>query len=56
MTSVLAIFSESDNIYVLMQSIVNSKKYGLATVVRLMTSCLVHTSLMTFGMSAVINF
>jgi threonine/homoserine/homoserine lactone efflux protein len=44
-----------DNIYVLMQSIVNGKKYGLATVAGLMTGCLVHTTLVAFGVSAIIK-
>lgn len=54
-TSALAISPGPDNIYVLMQSIVNGKKYGLATVVGLMTGCLVHTTLVAFGVSAIIK-
>lgn len=38
-----------------MQSIAYGKKFGLATVAGLMTGCLVHTSLLAFGISAVIN-
>ncbi len=54
-TVVLAIFPGPDNIYVLVQSLVNGKKYGLATVSGLMTGCLVHTSLLAFGVSAIIR-
>lgn len=54
-TSALALSPGPDNIYVLMQSIVNGKKYGLATVVGLITGCLVHTSLVAFGVSAIIK-
>ena len=54
-TAALAIFPGPDNIYVLMQSIAYGKKFGLATVAGLMTGCLVHTSLLAFGISAVIN-
>ena len=44
-----------DNMYVLMQSITNGKKHGLATVAGLMTGCLVHTTLLAFGVSAIIK-
>lgn len=54
-TSVLAISPGPDNIFVLTQSIVNGKKYGLATVFGLMTGCIIHTSLVAFGVSAVIK-
>ncbi|MEM5564230.1 LysE family translocator [Psychroserpens sp. AS72] len=54
-TSVLALSPGPDNIYVLMQSIVNGKKYGLATVAGLITGCLVHTTLVAFGVSAIIK-
>jgi threonine/homoserine/homoserine lactone efflux protein len=51
----LAISPGPDNIFVLIQSITNGKKYGLATMAGLMTGCLVHTSLLAFGVSAVIK-
>lgn len=51
----LAISPGPDNIYVLMQSVVNGRQYGLATVAGLMTGCLVHTSLVAFGVSAIIK-
>ncbi len=54
-TAALAISPGPDNIYVLMQSIANGKKYGLATVVGLMSGCLVHTTLLAFGVSAIIK-
>lgn len=54
-TSLLAISPGPDNIYVLMQSIVNGKKYGLATVAGLMSGCLVHTTLVAFGVSVIIQ-
>lgn len=44
-----------DNIYVLMQSMVHGKKYGLATVAGLISGCLVHTTLVAFGVSAIIK-
>lgn len=51
----LAISPGPDNIFVLMQSVVYGKKYGLATVVGLMTGCIIHTTLVAFGVSAVIT-
>ena len=54
-TSILAISPGPDNIFVLTQSIVNGKKYGLATVFGLITGCLVHTTLLAFGVSLIIK-
>ncbi len=54
-SALLAISPGPDNIYVLIQSITNGVKYGLATVFGLITGCLVHTSLVAFGVSALIN-
>jgi threonine/homoserine/homoserine lactone efflux protein len=54
-TAVLAISPGPDNIFVLTQSIVNGKKYGFATVFGLMTGCIIHTTLVAFGVSAIIN-
>ncbi|TVZ55106.1 threonine/homoserine/homoserine lactone efflux protein [Lutibacter sp. Hel_I_33_5] len=54
-TSALAISPGPDNIFVLTQSIVNGKKYGLATVFGLISGCLVHTTLLAFGVSAIIK-
>ena len=54
-TSALAISPGPDNIYVLMQSITNGRNYGLATVAGLISGCLVHTTLVAFGVSAIIK-
>ncbi len=54
-TALLSLSPGPDNIYVLMQSITHGKKSGLATVAGLMTGCLVHTSLLAFGVSAIIK-
>ncbi|MGB3608436.1 MAG: LysE family translocator [Psychroserpens sp.] len=54
-TSALAISPGPDNIYVLMHSMVNGKKYGLATVAGLIAGCMVHTTLVAFGVSAIIK-
>ena len=54
-TSILAVLPGPDNIFVLTQSIVHGKKYGLATVLGLITGCLLHTTLIAFGISAVIK-
>ncbi len=51
----LAISPGPDNIYVLMQSVVNGRVYGLATVAGLISGCLVHTTLVAFGVSAIIK-
>ncbi|BAO74293.1 LysE family translocator [Winogradskyella sp. PG-2] len=54
-TCALAISPGPDNIYVLVQSITNGKSYGLATVCGLITGCIVHTTLLAFGVSAIIK-
>jgi len=54
-TTLLAIFPGPDNIYVLIQSITNGVKYGIATVLGLISGCLIHTSLVAFGVSAIIK-
>ncbi|WP_040559397.1 LysE family translocator [Kordia algicida OT-1] len=54
-TFMLAITPGPDNIYVLMQSIVNGKKSGIATVLGLMSGCLIHTSVVAFGASTVLQ-
>lgn len=50
-TATLAVAPGPDNIFVLTQGIVNGSKYGLATVAGLMTGCIIHTSLVAFGVS-----
>ncbi len=54
-TAALAISPGPDNIYVLIQSITNGKKYGLATVAGLISGCIIHTTFLAFGVSAVIK-
>jgi threonine/homoserine/homoserine lactone efflux protein len=54
-TALLSLSPGPDNIYVLMQSITNGKKYGMATVAGLMLGCLVHTTLLAFGVSVIIK-
>ena len=54
-TTLLAFFPGPDNIYVLIQSITNEMKYGFATVLGLVSGCLIHTTLVAFGVSALIN-
>jgi threonine/homoserine/homoserine lactone efflux protein len=54
-TSALAISPGPDNIYVMMQSMVYGKKYGIATVCGLITGCLIHTTIVAFGVSILIK-
>ena len=54
-TAALALSPGPDNIFVLIQSITHGKRYGFATIAGLMTGCLVHTTLLAFGISAVIK-
>ncbi len=54
-TSILTVSPGPDNIFVLTQSIVNGKKYGLATVFGLMSGCIIHTTLVAFGVSAILK-
>ena len=51
----LAIAPGPDNIYVLTQSLSNGIKAGLATVSGLISGCLVHTTLLAFGVSEIIK-
>ena len=51
----LAISPGPDNIFVLTQSISNGVKSGLATVFGLVSGCLVHTTLLAFGVSEIIK-
>lgn len=53
--SILAISPGPDNIFVLMQSVVHGKKYGLATITGLMTGCIVHTTFLAVGISSIIK-
>ncbi|MBL4662435.1 MAG: LysE family translocator [Flavobacteriaceae bacterium] len=54
-TLVLAISPGPDNIYVLTQSIVNGTRSGIATTAGLISGCIVHTTLLAFGVSAVVT-
>ena len=54
-TFVLAISPGPDNIFVLTQSMAHGKKYGIATVLGLMTGCMVHTTFVAFGVSEIIK-
>lgn len=51
----LCISPGPDNIYVLTQSLVNGTKSGIATTAGLISGCIVHTTLLAFGISAVIT-
>ncbi|MBT8393476.1 MAG: LysE family translocator [Flavobacteriaceae bacterium] len=51
----LAFSPGPDNIYVLMQSVTNGRAYGLATVAGLISGCIVHTTLVAFGVSAIVK-
>lgn len=54
-TLALAVFPGPDNIYVLTQSLVNGTKSGIATTAGLISGCIVHTTLLAFGVSAIIT-
>jgi threonine/homoserine/homoserine lactone efflux protein len=51
----LALSPGPDNIYVLTQSLVNGTKSGIATTAGLISGCIVHTTLLAFGVSAIIT-
>lgn len=54
-TLALAIAPGPDNIYVLTQSLANGAKSGIATTAGLVSGCIVHTTLLAFGISALIT-
>ena len=54
-TAALAISPGPDNIFVLTQSLSNGVKYGLVTTAGLVSGCIIHTSLLAFGLSAIIK-
>jgi len=54
-TLALAFSPGPDNIYVLTQSLVNGVKSGIATTAGLVTGCIVHTTFLAFGVSAIIT-
>lgn len=51
----LTIMPGPDIIYVLVQSITNGKKYGIATSLGLVSGIIVHTTLVAFGVSAILK-
>ena len=51
----LTIMPGPDIIYVLVQSATNGKKYGIATSLGLVSGIIIHTSLVAFGVSAIIK-
>jgi len=51
----LAISPGPDNIFVLVQSLTNSKLHAIVTVYGLMAGCIIHTTLLAFGVSAIIK-
>jgi len=54
-TSILAVSPGPDNIFVLTQSMVNGKWFGIATVCGLISGCIIHTTLIAFGLSAILK-
>lgn len=50
----LAISPGPDNIFVLTQSITNGSSYGIATTAGLISGCIVHTTLVAFGISTIL--
>ncbi|GGG49821.1 LysE family translocator [Croceivirga lutea] len=54
-TLALAISPGPDNIFVLTLSLAHGSKKGLAVVAGLMTGCLIHTTLVAFGVSTLIR-
>lgn len=53
-TLALALSPGPDNIYVLTQSLANGTKSGIATTAGLISGCIVHTTLLAFGISAIL--
>lgn len=53
-TLALALSPGPDNIYVLTQSLANGSRSGIATTAGLISGCIVHTTLLAFGLSALI--
>jgi len=51
----LTVMPGPDIIYVLVQSMTNGKKYGIVTSLGLVSGILIHTSLVAFGVSALIK-
>ncbi|ARV12848.1 LysE family translocator [Gilvibacter sp. SZ-19] len=54
-TAGLAFSPGPDNIYVLSQAMAHGSRYGIATTAGLISGCIVHTTLLAFGVSAIIT-
>ncbi|MBZ9631192.1 LysE family translocator [Salegentibacter sp. LM13S] len=54
-SAILTISPGPDIIYVMVQGIANGKKYGFVTALGLATGIIIHTSLVAFGVSAIIK-
>ncbi|MFT4800459.1 MAG: threonine/homoserine/homoserine lactone efflux protein [Flavobacteriaceae bacterium] len=54
-TLFLALSPGPDNLYVIAQSLSNGTKSGIATTIGLVSGCIVHTTLLAFGVSAIIT-
>ena len=54
-SALLTIMPGPDIIYVMLQSIHNGKKYGIITALGLVSGIIIHTSLIAFGVSELIN-
>ena len=54
-TCLLALSPGPDNMYVLTQSLANGTRSALATTAGLISGCIVHTTLLAFGISAIIT-
>jgi len=54
-SALLTVMPGPDVIYVLMQSITNGKKYGIATALGLVSGIIIHTSLIAFGVSEILK-
>ena len=54
-SAVLTISPGPDIIYVMVQGMANGKKHGFVTALGLATGIIIHTSLVTFGVSAIIK-
>ena len=54
-TCLLALSPGPDNMYVLTQSVVNGSRSAIATTAGLISGCIVHTTLLAFGFSAIIT-
>lgn len=50
----LALSPGPDNIYVIAQSLANGTKSGIATTIGLVSGCIIHTTLLALGISAII--